>query len=214
MLLNIKKDNGATAIEYGLITALIGLLIIGGLSISGTSLSKVFCTVSVHLGSSSFCSENNNSQDTSSYSGPYSSDVNTLLTNLENREKAYIAAWNALNTQNKNIAALRNNNQNDEANNIANSSDYQTLQANEKATYAALQNGNNTEGDYGLTSGLNQIFSTDKNNSITTSGDAKTQQIFSNISNLTYIGKSYTLGDLNSNNGNTYINDLNSVYPN
>lgn len=41
-----KDDGGATAIEYGLIAALIAVIIIGAVSIVGTDLSNMFNTIS------------------------------------------------------------------------------------------------------------------------------------------------------------------------
>lgn len=41
----IKDESGATAIEYGLIAALIAVVIIGGVSALGTSLNSKFNTV-------------------------------------------------------------------------------------------------------------------------------------------------------------------------
>ncbi len=42
----VKDENGATAIEYGLITALVSVAAIGALTALGTSLSNLFTTVS------------------------------------------------------------------------------------------------------------------------------------------------------------------------
>ena len=44
-----KNESGATAIEYGLIAALIAVVIIGGVAAVGTSLSSTFNTVSGSL---------------------------------------------------------------------------------------------------------------------------------------------------------------------
>jgi pilus assembly protein Flp/PilA len=44
-------DGGATAIEYGLIAALIAVVIIGVLSSTGTNLGSIFTSVSNALGS-------------------------------------------------------------------------------------------------------------------------------------------------------------------
>jgi pilus assembly protein Flp/PilA len=44
-----KNESGATAIEYGLIASLIALVIIGGLTAVGTSLSTTFATISGSL---------------------------------------------------------------------------------------------------------------------------------------------------------------------
>jgi pilus assembly protein Flp/PilA len=45
----IKNQSGATAIEYGLIAALIAVVIIGAVTAVGTSLSTTFTTVSSNL---------------------------------------------------------------------------------------------------------------------------------------------------------------------
>jgi len=44
-----KDESGATAIEYGLIAALIAVVIITGVTAVGTSLSSTFTTVSGNL---------------------------------------------------------------------------------------------------------------------------------------------------------------------
>jgi pilus assembly protein Flp/PilA len=45
----MKDENGATAIEYGLIAALIAVAIVGALTTLGTSLSGMFGKVSTDL---------------------------------------------------------------------------------------------------------------------------------------------------------------------
>lgn len=45
----INDDSGATAIEYGLIAALIAVVIIGAITAVGTSLSTTFTSVSTGL---------------------------------------------------------------------------------------------------------------------------------------------------------------------
>ena len=45
----IKNESGATAIEYGLIAALIAVVIIGAVTVVGTSLSTTFTTISSNL---------------------------------------------------------------------------------------------------------------------------------------------------------------------
>jgi pilus assembly protein Flp/PilA len=42
----LRNDDGATAIEYGLIAALIAVVIIGAVTVVGTSLSSTFTSVS------------------------------------------------------------------------------------------------------------------------------------------------------------------------
>ena len=44
-----KDESGATAIEYGLIAALIAVVIIGGVTAVGTSLSSTFTSLSTSL---------------------------------------------------------------------------------------------------------------------------------------------------------------------
>lgn len=44
-----KDESGATAIEYGLIAALIAVVIIGAVTVVGTSLSTTFTSVSTGL---------------------------------------------------------------------------------------------------------------------------------------------------------------------
>ena len=46
----LKDESGATAIEYGLIAALIGVVIIVSVRAVGTTLTGVFTTVSTELG--------------------------------------------------------------------------------------------------------------------------------------------------------------------
>ena len=45
----IRSDSGATAIEYGLIAALIAVVIIGAVQVVGTGLSATFTSVSNNL---------------------------------------------------------------------------------------------------------------------------------------------------------------------
>ncbi len=50
LLKRFKSDeSGATAIEYGLIAALIGVVIIGGARMVGTSLDATFTTISEEI---------------------------------------------------------------------------------------------------------------------------------------------------------------------
>ena len=44
-LVSIRNDKGVTAIEYGLLAALIALAIIGAVSLLGVNLATVFSTV-------------------------------------------------------------------------------------------------------------------------------------------------------------------------
>ena len=45
----IKDESGATAIEYGLIAALVAVVIIGAVSATGSSLQSTFSAVSTEL---------------------------------------------------------------------------------------------------------------------------------------------------------------------
>ncbi len=45
----LRDESGATAIEYGLIAALVSVAAIGALSAMGTSLTSIFGTVSTQL---------------------------------------------------------------------------------------------------------------------------------------------------------------------
>lgn len=45
----LKDESGATAIEYGLIAALVSVAAIGALTAMGTSLNTMFTAVSTHL---------------------------------------------------------------------------------------------------------------------------------------------------------------------
>ncbi len=45
-----KDESGATAIEYGLIATLIGVMIIGGATLVGTRLNTVFSNINTALG--------------------------------------------------------------------------------------------------------------------------------------------------------------------
>jgi pilus assembly protein Flp/PilA len=45
----VRDESGVTAIEYGLIAALIAVIIIGAVSVVGTSLSGTFSTVAGSL---------------------------------------------------------------------------------------------------------------------------------------------------------------------
>ncbi len=49
----VKDENGATAIEYGLITALVSVAAIGALTALGGSLSNLFNTVSSSVATAS-----------------------------------------------------------------------------------------------------------------------------------------------------------------
>lgn len=46
-----KREEGVTAIEYGLIAALIGLVVIGGVTVLGSSLETKFTTIASSIGS-------------------------------------------------------------------------------------------------------------------------------------------------------------------
>lgn len=46
----VRDENGVTAIEYGLIAALIAVVIIGAVKTIGTNLNSVFTTIGTELG--------------------------------------------------------------------------------------------------------------------------------------------------------------------
>lgn len=46
----IRDESGSAVIEYGLIGALISVVIIGGVSLAGTALSGIFAAVGTALG--------------------------------------------------------------------------------------------------------------------------------------------------------------------
>ena len=48
-----KKDEGVTAIEYGLIAALIAVVIIVAVALVGTNVSSTFSTVATHVSAAS-----------------------------------------------------------------------------------------------------------------------------------------------------------------
>ena len=47
----LSCEHGVTAIEYGLIAALIGLVIIGGITVLGTNLETKFNSIATSVGS-------------------------------------------------------------------------------------------------------------------------------------------------------------------
>ena len=49
----IRDQSGATAIEYGLIAALVAIAAMGGMSLLGTSLNSIFSSVGTTLQSAS-----------------------------------------------------------------------------------------------------------------------------------------------------------------
>lgn len=231
ILKKVKNEVGATAIEYGLIASLISVLAVSGMSAVGVNLSNTYCTISKHLGGSGTCSGNaDNSASTggsasangsaesstsSGYSGAYSNDVNVFLDNLKNKEQKYIGAWNATQELENTIYAKMSSGDQSGADELANTQ-LNPLKVIEEQTYEELRNGNNNDDDYGLTTGLNQIFSNDYNNSLSTSGQTETEKTFSTIRSATFtssIGKTYSLGELWPDPDNTYIDDLKVKYP-
>jgi pilus assembly protein Flp/PilA len=46
----IQNESGATAVEYGLIAALIGVVIIGGATVLGSALNKKFTDIGTTVG--------------------------------------------------------------------------------------------------------------------------------------------------------------------
>ncbi len=47
----LTRDDGVTAIEYGLIASLIGLVIIGGITVLGANLETKFNSIATSIGS-------------------------------------------------------------------------------------------------------------------------------------------------------------------
>ena len=72
----IKNQFGVTAIEYALLSTLIAVVVVTGVSASGSGVSKTLCTVSSKIGASSGCSSASSSS--SSNSGSSSSYTDTL----------------------------------------------------------------------------------------------------------------------------------------
>lgn len=60
----VQCDKGATAIEYGLIAALVGLSVVGGASATGDGIGAKFATISYHI------------SGTVPFSGPMSNNSN------------------------------------------------------------------------------------------------------------------------------------------
>ena len=54
-----KDESGATAIEYGLIAALISIVIVGAAGLAGGSLQGIFTTISTELGTANGGGGNN-----------------------------------------------------------------------------------------------------------------------------------------------------------
>lgn len=49
----LKDESGATAIEYGILAALIGVVLAGGATVLGTQISTLFSNIGTALGSKS-----------------------------------------------------------------------------------------------------------------------------------------------------------------
>ena len=49
LLQNLRKDEGISAVEYGLLAALIAVVIIAAVALIGTNLSTTFTNVTDHL---------------------------------------------------------------------------------------------------------------------------------------------------------------------
>ena len=49
LLQNLRKDQGISAVEYGLLAALIAVVIIAAIALIGTGLSSTFSNVGQHL---------------------------------------------------------------------------------------------------------------------------------------------------------------------
>lgn len=77
----IQQDFGTTAIEYGLIASLIGVLAVSGMSVVGVNLSNTYCTVSKYLGGSGTCSGSTSTGSTQENSSNGSSTGSVNSTN-------------------------------------------------------------------------------------------------------------------------------------
>ncbi|MCH4094794.1 MAG: Flp family type IVb pilin [Acetobacter peroxydans] len=80
----IQQDIGATAIEYGLIASLIGVLAVSGMSAVGVNLSNTYCTVSKYLGGSGTCSGGSSKGTGENGSGSSAGSGNNTTGNGEN----------------------------------------------------------------------------------------------------------------------------------
>ena len=232
----IKHEKGATAIEYGILASLIGIVLMNGLPLVGNKLSNVFCNVSYYLADTPCIEneENNNSSNTSStkpvnntttdtsnsssdtnkedasseYDGVYSSDVNSFINNLKSNEENYIDAWKATQTLVNQINEKKNTGDQNGANELVNSQ-LGPLKQTENEAYEYLHNGEGAS--QGLTQGLNTIFSQDWNNDLAKNGNTQATSDFDKIKSLSISsndGKTYTLGQLWTDQGSSYMNDL------
>ncbi|MFT8679109.1 Flp family type IVb pilin [Gluconacetobacter sp.] len=77
ILTKVKNEIGATAIEYGLLASLIGVLAVSGMSAVGVNLSNTYCTISKHLGGSGECSGGSSKETGGSGSSTGSGNSNT-----------------------------------------------------------------------------------------------------------------------------------------
>ncbi|WP_278367550.1 Flp family type IVb pilin [Acetobacter orientalis] len=84
ILKSAKNEIGATAIEYGLIASLIGVLAISGMSVVGKNLSNTYCTVSKYLGGSGECSSGSSKGTGENGSGSSADSGNNTTGNGEN----------------------------------------------------------------------------------------------------------------------------------
>jgi pilus assembly protein Flp/PilA len=81
ILTKVKSEVGTTAIEYGIIASLIGVLTVSGMSAVGVNLSNTYCTVSKYLGGSGTCSgaTSSSSSSVSLANGGTLADLKTSL---------------------------------------------------------------------------------------------------------------------------------------
>lgn len=230
------NEKGATAIEYGILAALIGVSLMNNLPLVSGKLSNVFCNISNsfdkescsgsvisgNTNGSSATSQSSNTNSTTSkssndtdsnnnssvYDGKYSEDVNSFLDNLKSNEDNYIDAWKTTQNLENIINAKRNLGDQNGANELVNTQ-LGPLKQSESEAYEFLHNG---EGNSpGLTQGLNKIFSQDWNNDLSSSGNEQSVKDFEKIKALSFTsanGKTYTLGGLWPDQGSTYMNEL------
>ena len=82
----IQQDVGATAIEYGLIASLIGVLAFGGMSAVGVNLSNTYCTISKSLSGSGKCSGSGSSGTAGSGNTTTENGENDSVTPITTKE--------------------------------------------------------------------------------------------------------------------------------
>ena len=213
-----RNNNGATAIEYACIASGIALVILTGTLFTGTNIKKTFCEVASSIGAGSNCGTSNaasgsgNSSGSSSgsysYNGVYQTDVDNLLSNLLQHEKAYVDAWQATKKEQDYINTLTDAN---EVNQLTNG----TLQQLKQAESSAYNNIINASDNSGMSEGINQLFSVDYNKSLAEGGQTQAEDDMDSVETATFTsstGKTYTVGSLEYDNSE-YLNGLTSEYP-